>query len=174
MSYTNNALCLSGGGIKGLLLVGSLYQLELSFGPLGNIFDEFSGSSVGAIIAMFLAIGYSAREIWNLSLFLENSDVSDINISGFLENKSLNKGDKLKKFLIKKLESKGYNQYTTFKELPKNLSICAVSLNTRRPEYFNKRRTPNIILHVILLYYISSLVVILYQNIYHSCRNCLR
>lgn len=51
-------LCLDGGGIRGLILVGILLQLEIAVGrPIIHCFDWVAGTSTGAILALGLASG---------------------------------------------------------------------------------------------------------------------
>lgn len=138
------ALCISGGGIRGLLIVGALKALEDAYGPLTIIFSQFSGSSAGAIIALLISIGYTTSEIWDLAFNLSGSDITDVNLKTFLEQKSINTGIKIKQWLTRLLEDKGYNEHTRFRDLYYDLTVCAVSLDTRRPEYFSKHTTPNI------------------------------
>lgn len=52
---------LSGGGVKGLALVGALSELQLDWPPFSEIF--FSGASVGSLIAFMLSLDYSLAEI---------------------------------------------------------------------------------------------------------------
>lgn len=54
-------LCLSAGGVKGILLAGALNEFWLQ-GQLSEL-QYYAGSSVGAAIALLLAVGYSPVEI---------------------------------------------------------------------------------------------------------------
>jgi uncharacterized protein len=79
MSY--NILSLDGGGIRGIILLQQLIELELYLGDkICNKFDLISGTSTGGIIAALLAKGYTAKEI--LDFYLNNS--SKIFKRGFL------------------------------------------------------------------------------------------
>ena len=49
-----------GGGVRGIGVVGAVYQMERSGYTFGNV----AGSSVGAIIASLLAAGYTGEEIY--------------------------------------------------------------------------------------------------------------
>lgn len=73
MSY--NILSLDGGGIRGIILLQQLVELESQLGEkIHNKFDLISGTSTGGIIAILLAKGFSSKEI--LDFYLDNS--SDI------------------------------------------------------------------------------------------------
>ena len=52
-------LVLEGGGAKGLAFVGAMEVFERA----GYTFDRVVGTSAGAIMASFLAAGYSADEM---------------------------------------------------------------------------------------------------------------
>ncbi len=59
-----NILSLDGGGAKGVYTLGVLKELEQYWGdPLHLRFDMVFGTSTGAIIAAFVALGYSVSEI---------------------------------------------------------------------------------------------------------------
>ena len=52
----------SGGGLKGFALVGAYQVLE----EKGYQFQRVAGTSAGAILASFIAAGYTAKEIEKL------------------------------------------------------------------------------------------------------------
>ncbi|XP_071054775.1 85/88 kDa calcium-independent phospholipase A2-like isoform X2 [Onthophagus taurus] len=56
-------LCLDGGGIRGLILIQILLQLEAAIGcPINNCFDWITGTSTGGILALGLAAGKTLKE----------------------------------------------------------------------------------------------------------------
>jgi hypothetical protein len=60
-------LCLDGGGIRGIMTIQLLKELELQAGaPCHQIFDMVAGTSTGAIIAGLVASGRTALEIEQL------------------------------------------------------------------------------------------------------------
>ncbi|HEU64225.1 MAG: hypothetical protein KR126chlam4_00258 [Candidatus Anoxychlamydiales bacterium] len=87
-------LVLEGGGAKGIAYIGALKELE-SLNALTNL-KRVAGTSAGAIIATFIALGYNINEIQailfetDLSQFLDYY-ISEENIINFYENTSITK-----------------------------------------------------------------------------------
>lgn len=62
-------LCLDGGGIRGLVLVQMLLEIEkLSQTPIRNMFDWMAGTSTGGILALGMGSGKTMRELLGLYL----------------------------------------------------------------------------------------------------------
>lgn len=62
-------LCLDGGGIRGLVLVQMLLEIEkLSQTPIRNMFDWMAGTSTGGILALGMCSGKSMIELLGLYL----------------------------------------------------------------------------------------------------------
>ncbi|XP_073947085.1 85/88 kDa calcium-independent phospholipase A2-like [Choristoneura fumiferana] len=63
----SSLLCLDGGGIRGLVLVQILINLEAAIGrPIIHCFDWVAGTSTGGILALALASGKTLRECQRL------------------------------------------------------------------------------------------------------------
>ncbi|KXZ23049.1 hypothetical protein AXI59_09970 [Bacillus nakamurai] len=102
----------SGGGIKGVALAGAYEALE----EQGFRFERLAGTSAGAIIAAFIAAGYTSREIHSIIDEVEEKQLLDQRFS-FLPLKLLQwvsiywrlglyKGDTLEKWIADKLKAK--------------------------------------------------------------------
>ncbi|KAH7729232.1 phospholipase A2group VI (cytosoliccalcium-independent) [Aphelenchoides avenae] len=67
-------LSLDGGGIRGMVLIMVLMEIERSLnkGPLINHFDWIAGTSTGAILALALSKGFSLTECLRLYLQLKD------------------------------------------------------------------------------------------------------
>jgi len=126
----------SGGGLKGFALVGAYQVLEAE----NFHFKRVAGTSAGAILAAFIAAGYSGKEI---ECMLEELDVPSlldprktflpmpfmkwINVYNHL---GLYKGKALEKWFFQKLADKGVY---TFADLPKgSLKLVASDLSNGR------------------------------------------
>lgn len=74
-SKRSHALCLDGGGIRGLLLVVMLRDIERAVGKsIINCFDWVAGTSTGGILALALAVGKSLQEC--LCLYFKMKDTT--------------------------------------------------------------------------------------------------
>lgn len=126
----------SGGGIKGVALIGAYEVLE----KRGFTFKRLAGTSAGAIIASLIAAGYSSKEMSDM--------MKELNLNDFLDQRKtllpfslakwlllyfkmgLYRGELLEEWLGKKLARKGVY---TFKDLPpETLRVIASDLSTGR------------------------------------------
>ena len=120
-----NAIVLSGGGIKGLGLLGGLqYMID------NKLFDKdikyYSGTSVGSIICYFLAIGYTPIEMMVYSITHKVFEIKDIN-----SVESIFKGEGLYDFSIfishfEKMTIDKIGYIPTLKELHKKMKKTLV------------------------------------------------
>lgn len=106
-------LVCKGGGVKGIALVGALLYFE----EYGYIWKKVAGTSVGAIVASLVAVGYTAKEIYDIMLKIDYREFADKNtlqsipligppISLFY-SKGIHAGDYIENFLSEKFEQKG-------------------------------------------------------------------
>lgn len=126
----------SGGGIKGFAYIGAMQVLE----EKNYRFKRVAGTSAGAIMAVFIAAGYTAKEIEEI--------LDELNLKSLLDppkpagtlpflkwlnlyfRMGLYKGKALEKWFYKKLAAKGI---LTFNDLPKDsLKIVASDLTNGR------------------------------------------
>ena len=120
-----NALVLSSGGIKGTVLLGSLYYLQSTkqYSEFLQNIHVFSGSSVGCIISYLMIIGFSPLEIIS-DLFTNPLKLDHaINFTSILKNEGLYKWsmieDKIRQMTLKKLKYIPTLEdiYTTYKKI---------------------------------------------------------
>lgn len=139
--------CIFGGGaVRGLAYVGAIKALkELNF----NV-STFVGSSVGAIVAGFLAIGYDADEIKEMLNQVNFELFRDIHF-GLNKEFALSKGNIFTDWIREAIEKKYYgniykkgdNPPVTFKDVSRNLIVLTTDLNTFTPVEFSKHETPD-------------------------------
>lgn len=136
----------TGGSIRGGAYVGALKAIE----QLNANIKCFTGSSVGSVIAVFYALGYSTQELeeivnnFNFALF------KDINIS-FNKDFSISKGEHFLEWLREIIEKKYYkdkyekgkNPPVTFEMVERDLIIITTDLYTTKAKTFSKKETPD-------------------------------
>lgn len=137
----------TGGASRGLCYTGVLKAFE----ELGIKINKHAGSSIGALMITFYALGFSASEIEEeadklnmLSLF------RDFNFN-ILSDFAFSKGNIFLSWLRRKIESKFYGSNykqgkmppVCFKDLDKELYICASNLEAGSIEVFSKETSPD-------------------------------
>lgn len=123
----------SGGGIKGLALIGAYEEIE----KRGFQFERVAGTSAGSIVAGLIIAGYTSKEIFQLMGELDLSKLLDAR-STFIPlpfakwlfvywKLGLYKGNELEKWLKEKLAAKGLKN---FSDLPaQTLRVIASDLS---------------------------------------------
>ncbi|RBP02608.1 patatin-like phospholipase family protein [Rossellomorea aquimaris] len=125
----------SGGGIKGLALIGAYQALE----EKGYKFKRLAGTSAGAVIAAFIAAGYSSRELLEImddidfNKLLDSNAIISLPIIKWLRvynRLGLYKGVALESWVEEKLKARGIY---TFADLPPHsLRVIASDLSNGR------------------------------------------
>lgn len=133
-------LVISGGGIKGLVICGTLEWIENNTKILDNI-EEIYGSSIGAYIGFFLGLGISLH---NISLIFENfnlANLQDFDMNLFINEYGFDKGNKFMNLVRATIKTQGYNPNITFSEFQKiskyKLFICGTNINKAEAVYFS-------------------------------------
>lgn len=111
------------GGIKGIGIIGALSYMESK----GFEWQRTAGSSVGALIAAFVAAGYNSKDLKNIVTninlinFLDKEGVQKIPLVGkalgFFVDKGIYSGEYIESWIDDMLKVKGIK---TFKDLYKN------------------------------------------------------
>jgi hypothetical protein len=139
-----NILSISGGGCRGVIVCNILKDLEEKSGKhIAEIFDFFTGSSVGSLITCIFLVSddgikpkYNASEIFEnikkfgKEVFSNTWKYRVKNLWGMLGSAYPN--DNLKKFLIDKVGDK------KIKELLKPFVFPCFDLNSQKPIYFTR------------------------------------
>lgn len=150
MNNRNKSLeyaCIFGGGaVRGVSFVGTLKALE----ELGIYSNTLAGSSVGAIFAGLLAVGYTADELKDIFMHVNFELFKDIHF-GFGKDFALSKGGIFLDWLRELIEKKHYgenfnkdgNPPVTFADLEKNLIVITTDLKNFKYKEFSKFETPD-------------------------------
>lgn len=132
-------LVLSGGGFKGIAMLGLLYKLY-KHGLLKDI-KTIAGSSIGAIIGFLISIGYSPKKIYKIIKNINFTDVMTINQRNLFKTGGINDGSDIINLLKDSMNSLELSPDLTFGELyeKKNIKliITGTCLNTNSVEYFS-------------------------------------
>ena len=139
--------CLFGGGaIRGMAFIGAIKALEeLRIKP-----SKFAGSSVGSIIAVMYAFGYTAEEIKEKFIDVNFNLFKDIQF-GFGKTPALSKGNVFLDWVREIVEEKFYGKDSapnerkpvTFKDLKEDLVIITTDIENFKCQEFSKYTTPD-------------------------------
>lgn len=147
MSNSLKYSCLFGGGaIRGVAYIGAIKAFE----ELGLKSETLAGSSVGAIFAALLAVGYTSEEMKELFLKVNFDLFKDISI-GLGPLFAISKGEVFLEWVRELIEKKYYgknykkgtNKAVTFKDIDKKLVIITTNLSDFECKEFSKMETPD-------------------------------
>jgi len=127
-------LVIGPGAMGGFSMLGYLKTIEES---LDNI-KEYSGASAGAIISVFLALGFSIDNILYKLAELEGNKLVKLNLKCFMNKYGL--------VDLKPIRDKFVNIFEsdpTFLDIEKKIYISAFCVNTSKTVYFSKDTHPN-------------------------------
>jgi predicted acylesterase/phospholipase RssA len=134
-------LVLSGGGPRGLAILGALHYVDENKGL--NDIQEYWGTSVGSVISLLLLIGYTPFEAFHQFFMLEHfADPSTLDIQSILEESAFCPieifGNKVRHFVEKKL-GKGVDPtfFELYKRFGKKIHIMGANTDTMRGECFD-------------------------------------
>lgn len=140
-------IVLSGGGLKGLALIGFMKALqENNIKP-----TAISGASIGAIVGTMMSIGYRHDELYEFIEYFNYDDVCDFEISDFMEEGGIETGNKITRLLQAMIKNKLHKYCITFEEHYEKtnvwLIINASCLNTQTCTYFSYKTHPKMYIH---------------------------
>ena len=155
--YHFKNLVFEGGGVKGIAYVGALEILDEE-GILKDI-ERVAGTSAGAMVAVLIGLGYSAKELgdvlWDIKFknFLDKDWGVVRNTKRLLEDYGWYKGDFFRDLMAGYIEKKTGNGETTFGELKKmrkdgkpfrDIHLIGADLTTGLSVVFNSEHTPKV------------------------------
>lgn len=140
-------LAISGGGIKGIAFVSTLYELDKK-GLLNNL-EKVSGTSIGSFIAACLVSGMKPKELLDILFHYDLSILRDFDMKNMFKSKSILKGIKIKQFFTTILEKKIDPNITLqnfFEHTGIEFISVACCLNTATIEYISYKKFPELTL----------------------------
>lgn len=134
-----------GGGARGVSYAGTVRAIE----ELGIFPTTIAGSSVGAVFAGLMAVGYTAQELKEIFMQVNFELFRDIHF-GFGRDFALSKGEIFLDWLRDLIEKKYYGECykkgecapVTFADIEKNLIIITTDLTNFKYKEFSKFETP--------------------------------
>jgi len=149
MSYHFKNLVFEGGGVKGIAYVGALQVLKEK-GILPNI-QRIGGTSVGAINAVLLAMGYTQAEQRDILRKLDFNNFLDSswlfpNINRLLTRYGWYKGNAFQEWISDLIKNKMGTAGASFQDLREaqkpDLYVYGTNLSTHFSEIFSVEHTP--------------------------------
>ena len=126
-------LSIDGGGIRGIIPLACLVQLERREGrPANELFDMVAGTSTGSVIAAGLALGMSARGL--LALYKDLSRQAFQKLPWWKVIGNLGNHRYSNDFIARTLTEIGGDK--TLNELPIDILITAKNTQTSRTDFF--------------------------------------
>lgn len=146
MAYHFKNLVFEGGGVKGIAYVGALEVLDRE-GILNDI-ERVAGTSAGAMVAVMVALRYSAEEVMQVLGTLNFKDFKDSSKGilrdtiRLLKNYGWYKGDYFRNLMAKLIEKKTGNGEMTFEQLEatgqyRDLYLVGADLTTGLSKVFS-------------------------------------
>lgn len=147
--FKKTILVLSGGGIKGICHIGAL-QAICDKSMLNQI-TTFAGSSVGALIATLLVIGYEPHDLYDFITLFDINKLKSFNlgssITDLVNNYGIDHGTNIEIVITKMFNLKNIKSNVTFHELHKltnkTLYITSSCINTKEICYYSHIQTPD-------------------------------
>ena len=140
-------LVLSAGGIRGVAYAGALQELvESGVLDLESI-TLFAGTSIGAAVACFLAVGFTPDELYEMATTIDLNDLVQINLASLLYKWGLDDQRHVREFLSQRIEKKVGDPKISFATLRVqrgcNLRVCSSNITTNKPVYFCADTAPD-------------------------------
>jgi len=141
-----NTIILSGGGIKGGSYIG-VFKILFKYIDKLQI-THYIGTSIGAIFAVLLTIGYSIEELEAIFInYNFNKFIPPLCIDNLLFNYGITDGNDICTFFKELFDIKNTPITTTFKEIYNKtnikLTITTTNLTLQQVEYWNHEDYPN-------------------------------
>lgn len=139
-------LVLSGGGPRGLAILGALHLVDEYHG-LDEI-NEYWGTSIGSVMCLLLYVGYTPFEAFHQFFMLEHiADPEHLNIQDIIQEAAFCPievfGNKIRQLVLKKLAT---NVEPTFHDLyikfGKKIHIIGTNVDTMKGECFDVDTNP--------------------------------
>jgi len=160
-------LVFSGGGVRGYSYVGVLHAVH---GAGVNLLQLHGcgGTSIGALIATLVCLGFTPAELVDELLSVHARDIIDFNLTCLLSRFGLDDGSKLRVYVeglvVRKYpESRGQLTFNHLQQAGKRLVIVACDLNNNAELVLSPETTPD--MPVALACHMSMAVPVLFAPV---------
>lgn len=142
-------LVISGGSTKGIASIGAIkYLVENKFIDLSKL-KAIAGTSVGAILALLITVGFTIDEIWDFTMCLDIKKMFRPNFLEVIDKCGVENGQFILNFIEDIIFNKTGISKITFKQLYDitgiHLTIVGSCLTTREVVYFDHVNTPTFV-----------------------------
>lgn len=144
---TFDTLCLSGGGLNGFNIIGSIKYLNNANILKNSKIKNYFGTSVGSLICFLMVINYEIDSIIKIlyKLNLNKIDI-DYDIDNLIENYGFNNCSEILAIIQTLLYNKLHMFDITFEQLynftKKSLNIIVTNFTRKREEILNYKNNP--------------------------------
>lgn len=144
-----DTLCLSGGGVDGIQMLGSLQYLSNKNIINLRYIKNYTGTSVGSLICFLLNLKYTIKTISSIIYTLNLEKINfNFDIDDFFENFGIDNGNRIISIIQTLLNNKLNIYDITFEELynktNKHLKIIVVNFTDRVEELCDYKNTPKL------------------------------
>jgi len=145
------ALVLPGGGIKGLTVLGALNYLYTETTMLNNV-HIFSGTSIGGLIAVFLALGFKPLEIFTKTYRFDKAMECDLqDLLSIRETYGVKSNANIIDFAMNIIHQRHPRIITledVYKETGNTVYLAVSNISEEKMEYFSHITHPTMPLHL--------------------------
>lgn len=148
MSWQN--IVIEGGGSKGIACLGALDYLYTQTPERITSVKRYAGSSAGSLIALFLVLGYTPREVLQIVMANTSRNMRSNWFwypSNIMSCFGLNTRSRFIKYVKKYFKQKHFDPRVTFQQLyertEKTLVITGTNISKRKVDYFSHITSPD-------------------------------
>ena len=149
-----DTLVLSGGGFRGINLLGAIEYIKSQ--EITKNIKRYIGTSIGGMLSIFLSLGFTPTEIFDILYSIDLTKLLDIDIKKLFTHFGIDSGhlvlDLLQSKLIQKFgeSAKNMTLLDHYHQTGKEVVLVTCCLNTREPVYLSHVTFPNLhVLHAI-------------------------
>lgn len=142
-------IVLSGGGTNALALIGALHTLHTE--RKTATVTRWVGASAGALIALFMVLGYAPQSVYRLLLNIDYEQLNEANcdsVLSFYDTMGVIDGYNIMNIMRLAMRKKGYDVQTNFIDLQNtshcDLVVAVYNLTTGKTVSFSAQTTPHV------------------------------